>query len=150
MTENKALSISFITNNFYEILDYEFHRAARYKNVVTLMFIKIGHLDKISRNYGQLAAASILWEIERLIRDNIRHADREFIYGNDEFMIILPHTAKEGANRMVSKLKRLIEGYPFTNGKESGVSLTPKFGIASYPHDVQTKDGVVKLANNIM
>ena len=150
MMKNNVLSLSFITDNFNEILDYELHRASRYKNTVTLMFIKIGQLDNISRNNGQLAAALILWEIELLIRENIRNADREFIYGNDEFMVILPHTPKEGASRVVSKLKQLIENYPFTNGKESHVSLTPKFGIASYPHDVQTKKGMINLADNVL
>jgi len=138
------------TNEFFEILDYEFHRAARYKNDLTLLFIKLSNLSEIAKNYGQLAATRVFSKIERLIRDNIRASDREFIYGNDELMIILPQTPKEGAHSMVPKLKHLIGRCFLTEGKESRVTITPKFGIASYPHDALTKDGVVKMVDKVL
>lgn len=137
------------TNEFFEMLDYEFSRASRYKNDVTLLFVKLGNINKIATDYGQLTAARILSKIERLIRDNIRSSDREFIYGNDEFMIIFPQTSKEGGDRIIPKLRELIERCSFTNGDELSVKIAPQFGIASYPHDALTKDGVVKLVNNI-
>ena len=129
------------TGLFYEILNYEFDRASRYNNAVTLMFIKFDQLNEIGRNYGQLAVSRIIWEVERLIRDNIRRADRGFVYGQDEFMIILPNTPKEGANRMIPKLKQLIEHHLLASGR--GAHISPQFGIASYPHDVRTGNGVV-------
>jgi diguanylate cyclase (GGDEF)-like protein len=135
MPKNDALPVSFNTSQFYEILDYEFKRAERDKNAVTLMFIKLGQLEEIERNYGQLTAARVLKEIERLISGNIRRADRGFIYGNDEFMIILPNTPKNGASCMVPKLQRLIESHAITNESGEPVTLSPKFGIASFPHD---------------
>ena len=132
---NDALPVSFNTSQFYEILDYEFKRAERYKNAVTLMFIKLGQLEEIERDHGQPTAARVLKEIECLICGNIRRVDRGFIYGNDEFMIILPNTPMHGANCMVPKLQRLIEGHPITNESGAPVTLSPKFGIASFPHD---------------
>jgi len=135
MPENDVLPVSFNTSQFYEILDYEFKRAERYKNAVTLMFIKLGQLEEIGRNYGHLTAARVLNEIEHLISGNIRRADRGFIYGNDEFMIILPNTPKVGASCMVPKLQRLIESHPITSESGEPVSLSPKFGIASFPYD---------------
>jgi len=135
MPTSDALPVSFNTSQFYEILDYEFKRAERYKNAVTLMFIKLGQLDEIERNDGQLTAARVLKEIEHLISGNIRRADRGFIYGNDELMIILPNTPKNGADCMVPKLQRLIESHPVTSESGVPVTLSPKFGIASFPHD---------------
>jgi two-component system cell cycle response regulator len=135
MPENVALPVMFNTSQFYEILEYEFNRAERYNNAVTLMFIKLGQLEEIERDHGQPTAARVLKEIECLICGNIRRADRWFIYGNDEFMIILPNTPKHAANCMVPKLQRLIESHPITNESGIPVTLSPKFGIASFPHD---------------
>lgn len=126
-----ALSAS---NYFFEILEYEFHRAVRYKNAVTLMFIKLCHLDEIVGSYGQNTAECILSEIERIISSNIRNTDREFIYSKDEFMIILPNTPRKNASSMIPKLQRLIEEYRYANGRGASLKLTPKFGLASYPN----------------
>lgn len=144
-----ANAISSKTSYFFEILDYEFHRAMRYKNAITLVFIKLCHLDEIARNYGQVTAESMISEIERLIRSNIRHTDRGFMYGKDELMIILPNTQKDGARSMIPKLQRLIESYHYKNQKGPSVPLTPKFGIASYMHNTETMSDMTKLSENV-
>lgn len=149
MIETASLAISSRTSSFYEILDYEFQRAVRYKNAITLMFIQLCHLDEIVRNYGQQAAEQTISEIERLIRSNIRSTDRGFIYGKYEFMIILPNTPKDRAHSMIPKLQRVIESYRLTNGKGSIVALTPKFGIASYKHYPEALAGIIKSADNV-
>jgi len=141
--------ISSKTSHFFEILDYEFHRAMRYQNAITLMFIKLCHLDEIVREYGQVTAESMISEVERLIRSNIRHTDRGFMYGKDEFMIILPNTPKDGAHCMIPKLQRLIESYHCNNPSGAFVQLTPKFGIASYMHNSESKSGIDKLTESV-
>ena len=150
MVESASLSISSRTSSFYEILDYEFQRAVRYKNAITLMFIKLCHLDEIVRNYGQQAAEQTISEIERLIRSNIRNTDRGFIYGKDEFMIILPNTPKDAAHNMIPKLQMVIESYRLTNGNGPFVTLMPKFGIASYKHYPETFAGIIKSADHVI
>ena len=121
-------------NNFFEMLDYEFKRAIRYKNAVTLMFIKLCHLEEIVGNYGITTAERIMTEIERIISSNIRNTDRQFLYGKDEFMIILPNTPKKCASSIIPKLQRLIEDYRYSNGRETSLNLAPRFGLASYPN----------------
>jgi len=138
MSENCALTLPSTPNNFFEMLDYEFKRAIRYKNAVTLMFIKLCHLDEIVGNYGQSAAEHIMTEIERIIHLNIRNTDRQFMYGKDEFMIILPNTPKNSANSIIPKLQRVIEDYRYSNGRGTSLNLTPRFGLASYPNHEDT------------
>jgi len=140
MAENCLLPLPSTPNSFFEMLDYEFRRAHRYKNAVTLMFIKLCHLEEIVGSYGQLTAERIISEIGRIIHSNIRDTDRGFMYGKDEFMIILPNTPKNGASRMIPKLKLLIEGYRYPNERVTNFNLSPKFGIASYPHQSEIMD----------
>jgi len=149
MVETASLSISSRTSTFYEILDYEFQRAVRYKKAITLMFIMLCHPDEIVMHYGQQRAAQTISEIERLIRSNIRNTDRGFIYGKDELMIILPNTPKDGAYSMIPKLQRVIESYCLTNEKGASVTLKPKFGIASYRHHPEDFSGIIKTADNV-
>ena len=134
MSENILLPLPSTPNSFFEMLDYEFRRAIRYKNAVTLMFIKLCRLDEIVGTHGQTAAECIMSEIERIIRSNIRNTDRQFIYGKDEFMIILPNTPKKSAISLIPKLQRLIGEYRYSNGRGTSLNLTPKIGLASYPN----------------
>lgn len=131
MATNDVLPWQPNTGPFYAFLEHEFKRAARYGSDITLMFVEISQLDEISRKLGKLSAVHILREIVRLIRANLRAADREFIYGMNEFMIILPHTPKDSACHMVPKLTRLIESYPVWDRNGSRVFLEPRFGVAS-------------------
>jgi two-component system cell cycle response regulator len=148
MSENCLLPLPPTPNYFFEMLDYEFRRAHRYKNAVTLMFIKLCHLEEIVGSYGQMTAERITSEIGRIIRSNIRDTDRGFMYGKYEFMIILPNTPKIGANHMIPKLKLLIEGYRYPNQRVTNINLSPKFGIASYPSHSEIIDGEDKLLQN--
>lgn len=141
-------AVSANKNRFYEILDHEFNRAARYKNDVALIFIKIGHLDEIARLYGRLTARRKLSTIERLIKSNIRSCDWQFTYENDELMLILPNTPISGANCMIPKLTRLIENSPFVRRKDAPIELRPEFSIASYSHDIEARIHEVRLAGN--
>jgi diguanylate cyclase (GGDEF)-like protein len=147
MSENCMLQLTSTPNYFFEMLDYEFRRAHRYKNAVTLMFIKLCHLEEIVGSYGQMTAERIASEIGRIIRSNIRDTDRGFMYGKDEFMIILPNTPKISASRMIPKLKLLIEGYRYPNQKVTNINLSPKFGIASYPGHSGIIDGEDNIAH---
>ena len=131
--KKNIIPLTTTMNNFFEVLEYEFRRAVRYKNEMTLIFIKLCRLEEIVRIHGKFAADNILSDIERIIRDNIRFTDKGFIYGDDEYMIILPQTSRNNAGIMISKLQRLIEDFhiPCTHGLS--YTLEPKFGIASFP-----------------
>jgi len=135
-------------HGFYDILDYELGKAAQCKTDVALIFIKIDHLDEVGQLYGRLTARRLLRKIERLIRSNIRYADRQFNYENDELMLILPNTPIAGANSMVPKLTRLIEGCPFASRDGMRINIKPRFSITSYAHDILSQGIGEKMAGN--
>ena len=147
MAENCILSAPSSMNGFFEVLEYEFHRAVRYKNAVTLIFIKLCRLDDIVGICGQLTAERIVSEIERIIRTNIRLTDRGFMYGKDEYMIILPQTSKHNASHIIPKLQRLIEDYHFSNERGMSFNLNPKFGIASFPFNERSIEKSINTVN---
>lgn len=135
-------------HRFYEILDYELGKAAQCKTDVALIFIKIDHLDEVGQVYGRLTARRLLRKVERLIRLNIRGADRQFNYENDELMLILPNTPIDGANSMVPKLTRLIEDCPFASREGRRIQIKPRFSITSYAHDILAQGIGEKMAGN--
>ena len=148
MTPHKRNAVSATKNRFFEVLDHEFNRAARYKNDVALIFIKISRLDEIGKLYGRLTARRQLRKIERLIRSNIRSSDWQFNYETDELMLILPNTPISGANCMIPKLTQLIESRPFIRREGDPIELSAEFSIASYAHDVQDRLHEIRLAGN--
>jgi diguanylate cyclase (GGDEF)-like protein len=150
VSENLTVSLTKKDTGFFEILEYEFRRAARYKNSVTLVFIKLCNFEKIVREYGQITANTIMSEIENVIKANMRNTDRGFIYGKDEYMIILPNTSKTNASSLILKLQKLISTYRFSAAKGNILNLMPKFGVASYPNSEEqfTKSSIRQHATN--
>jgi len=143
MMENGVLPLHTTMNGFFEMLEYEFHRAVRYKNALTLMFIKLCRLEELTGICGQLNAERVITEIERIIRSNIRFSDRGFMYGKDEYMIILPQTTRNNADRMIPKLQSIIENYRFSNDRGISYNLTPKFGLVSFPFSGESMENQI-------
>jgi diguanylate cyclase (GGDEF)-like protein len=120
-------------DTFLNVLEVESSKAEHSGRSVALIFIRIAQLEDMARHLGELYTLNLLREIDLLIRVNIRCTDREFIYGKNEFMLILPDTTKEGARQLLFKLRRIIENFPAADRSGSPVRLVPRFGISSYP-----------------
>jgi diguanylate cyclase (GGDEF)-like protein len=132
-----SIPITSIPDNFFLTLESEYAKA-RYCGIdITLFFIKLWQEHDLALIHGISTADRILAEIQQLIGKNIRHGDRVFQYGNDGFMVILPHTPKGHADSVIVKIRALIDEY--ANRDDSGTSqiLSPRFGVSSYPQDAQ-------------
>ena len=134
MAENNGHREKDDADTFLKVLDGESSKAEHSGRSVALIFIRIAQIEEMARNLGEQYAFRLLRQLDLLIRINIRSTDREFIYGRDEFMLILPDTNKDGARQLLFKLKRIIENFPAMDKYGSPVKLSPRFGISAYPH----------------
>jgi diguanylate cyclase (GGDEF)-like protein len=76
--------------------------------------------------------------------------DFAFRYGGDEFVILLPQTSKENALNVARRLHKLIRGTTWLDDAGLRVRVTPSVGVASYPVDSRTKEGLLHLADEAM
>jgi diguanylate cyclase (GGDEF)-like protein len=85
-----------------------------------------------------------------LVRAGVRETDIPARYGGDEFVVILPQTDAESARILAEKLRRLVEGHTFLQEEGINARLGVSLGLATYPVEANTKEGLIRLADKRM
>ncbi|MHB1661838.1 MAG: diguanylate cyclase, partial [bacterium] len=131
-----------------EVLEFEFNKAARYGNRLSVMILDIDHFKSVNDFYGHKAGDIVLSKIGRLLRENIRNIDIATRYGGEEFVVILPQTDFNSTLSVAKKIKNLVKKYKFTQIERE---ITVSIGIASMPDDnINSIDDILKIADDFL
>ncbi len=93
---------------FNEQLAEEVARCDRYGHSLTLMMIDIDGFRAVNNRLGHLKGDEVLCQIARLVKDNVRIADKVIRYGGDELLVLMPETDQE-AERIARRLQKEAE-----------------------------------------
>ena len=132
------------------ILETEIYRSQRYNYEFSIVFIDLDHFKQVNDTHGHLVGSKLLAEIGNALKSHCRLIDFAFRYGGDEFVILLPQTSKENALNVARRLHKLIRETVWLDQAGLRVKLTPSVGVASYPVDSRTKEGLLHLADEAM
>jgi diguanylate cyclase (GGDEF)-like protein len=132
------------------ILETEIYRSLRYNYEFSLVFIDLDHFKQVNDTHGHLVGSRLLAEIGNALKAHCRLIDFAFRYGGDEFVILLPQTSKDNALRVARRLHKLIRETVWLQHSELNVNVTPSMGVASFPLDSRTKEGLLHLADEAM
>ena len=91
---------------FQQILDYEFNRAKRYHQPISLIFLDVDHFKAINDTYGHPVGDLFLKQIANKFSSLFRTTDLPARFAGDEFVAILPATNQEGSTILA---KRVLE-----------------------------------------
>lgn len=132
------------------ILETEIYRSQRYNYEFSLVFIDLDHFKQVNDTHGHLVGSRLLAEIGNALKAHSRLIDFAFRYGGDEFVLLLPQTSKENALNVARRMHKLIRETTWLTGEGLNIQLTPSLGVASYPVDSRTKEGLLHLADEAM
>ncbi len=140
----------FNTRYLHRTLDIEVERCKRYNTSVSLIFMDIDRFKEINDKYGHLVGSKVLVEVAQLILNKIRALDIVARYGGDEFVIVLPQTSSKYATQIAERLRKNIAETVFLKKEGYNIKLTASFGVASYPETANSKDELLRLADEAM
>jgi diguanylate cyclase (GGDEF)-like protein len=118
---------------FDEILQREWQRATRSGAALSLIFADIDFFKPYNDHYGHQAGDDCLKQVAEALQQTVhRPADLVSRYGGEEFVIVLPETAAEGALAVAEKVLSNIAHLRIPHAT-SGVSnyLTLSVGVAT-------------------
>jgi len=132
------------------ILDTEIYRSQRYNYEFSIVFIDLDHFKQVNDTHGHLVGSRLLAEMGEALKTNCRLIDFAFRYGGDEFVILLPQTSKDNAIKVARRLHKLIRETVWLSKEGLDIRVTPSVGLAAYPADSKTKEGLLHLADEAM
>ena len=132
------------------ILETEIYRSQRYNYEFSLVFIDLDHFKQVNDTHGHLIGSRLLSEIGTALKTHCRLIDFAFRYGGDEFVLLLPQTSKDNALNVARRLHKLIRETFWLEETGLKIRITPSIGVASYPVDSRTKEGLLHLADEAM
>ncbi len=140
---------SFNRRYFESFLEEEFIRAKRYRSNLSLIFIDLDNLKRVNELYGHTMGSRAIRAVADRVMPLIRTVDKLFRYGGDEFCVVLPETGWRGALEVAERLRAAVSAAPFL--EEVGtVKLTASFGVASYPEHANSREELVRSADQAM
>lgn len=95
----------------------------------TVVLIDLDHFKKVNDNYGHITGDYVLRQFAIIIKKLKREGDILCRYGGEEFVLLLPDTLIEGAQKMVNRMRSTFAKKTFTVKKED-FQVTFSAGIA--------------------
>ncbi len=115
---------------FTQVIEKEFGRTLRHKHSLSCLMIDIDHFKMINDEYGHHAGDEVLKELSQLMTSSVRRTDTLARWGGEEFIILLPETAKEGALQVASKILSSVSVRQFS---QASSRITVSIGVAVVP-----------------
>jgi two-component system cell cycle response regulator len=129
----------------------ELSRARRYGKLLTIAVIDADHFKSLNDTHGHMAGDLALRKIGATLRDSFRQSDTAGRYGGEEFVVILPETDIQTAQRKLESLRELVASTPIAWGtRGEKVQVTISAGLASFPRDGKDAAELFALADERM
>lgn len=157
ITEHKKLALLAIEDTLTGMnnrrglqimLDSIIPLANRNSKCLSVIAIDIDFFKKVNDTYGHDGGDIVLQEFSKLIKQTHRKSDISCRFGGEEFVLVLPDTNKEGAQKMAEKLRTKTENYVI-DIEDENIHITASFGVATRCSDIDI-DAMMKDADKAL
>ncbi|HLN63125.1 MAG TPA: GGDEF domain-containing protein [Symbiobacteriaceae bacterium] len=128
-------------------LNEEVRKATQTGRPLALIFGDMDYLRDINNTYGHLAGDRALVAVASIFR---RHASPGHVaarFGGEEFVLLMPGVEKEEARQVAEGIRRDTAAERLENDDGGPFSVTISLGVASFPEDATTIQGLIKAAD---
>jgi two-component system cell cycle response regulator len=139
------LTGTFNRHRFNEMFEHELERARRYKNPLVMAMIDMDRFKQINDTFGHKMGDYALVCVSNILRQELRASDVISRFGGDEFIVMLPETDKEAAERTFNRVQKAIDA--FNQKKEIPAELSISVGLGA---SIDGYDGLLERADKDM
>jgi len=147
LTLRDSLTGLYTHRAFQERLREECARAVRYGQPMSLLIADIDGFATVNYDLGYQVGDEILRRLAVVLQeadspDRVRTSDIVARYSGEEFVILLPETAKAGALTKASRLRDAVASADMPGGRKMSISI----GVACLPEDAADPEGLLTAA----
>jgi diguanylate cyclase (GGDEF)-like protein len=148
LAELDELTGSYNRRCIMRMLDEEIARARRSGVPCSIALIDLDWFKRINDAYGHPTGDEVLRTFAITMFANIRSVDRFGRYGGEEFLLVLPDMAADGAARALDRLRAIIAELDWS-AFSAGMTVTISAGVATLNPD-ETPDTLLARADNAL
>src|SRR5437588_4431196 len=138
------------TRSMFMHLTRELARAERLKSEVSLLVMDLDNFKDINDTFGHHVGDRALRDIATVLRAGIRPYDVCVRYAGDEFIVVLAGCGADEAERKRLELQRAVDGLQFEARPGQMLPLAISVGAAVFPHDGDTYETLLAMADSRM
>ena len=143
---NRIDGLTGIYNRRYwqQQLQLELLRAERYQHPVSLLLFDLDKFKQLNDNYGHQGGDAVLTTVAERITALLRDTDIFGRYGGEEFGVVLPETALNGALMVANRVCKTIAAETVSYNQQQ-IPVTLSIGVASF--NGQSSDELIQQAD---
>jgi diguanylate cyclase (GGDEF)-like protein/PAS domain S-box-containing protein len=126
--------------HFSNSMEHEVNRLKRSPGDLALMMLDIDNFKAYNDRFGHPAGDQLLRDVGRIIKESVRETDIICRYAGDEFVVILPSTAKAGSAILGERIRNAIARTAF----KKQVAVTVSIGIAQHKPGMTGRELTIK------
>lgn len=130
-------------------MEEEFYESRRYDRSLSIMLLDIDDFKRINDTLGHPIGDEVLIQLSVIMESDRRKSDAIGRYGGEEFIVVMPHTARQDAVSMAERLREKISRYKFTV-LPSSFPLTVSIGVASLTGTMRNTGDLLKSADTAL
>jgi diguanylate cyclase (GGDEF)-like protein len=105
--------------------------ARRHAEPIAVLVADIDHFKSVNDRHGHDAGDAVLREVAGRMVDSVRLEDMVGRWGGEEFLVVLPNTAAQGAAELAERLRQVVAGEPCDLPDGGTLPVTISLGCAA-------------------
>lgn len=135
LTQTDELTQLYNRRHFLRMAGHALAMAGRYNTPCSIISFDLDHFKRINDTYGHHAGDEVLRKVAATCRDLVREPDIIGRLGGEEFSVLLPQTALDGARNLAERLRRAVSGLEIEGDWNGTITPAISAGVATMQPD---------------
>jgi diguanylate cyclase len=150
LAEHDTLTGLLNRRAFMRLAQQELDRATRAQLATHCIMVDLDFFKRVNDTHGHPVGDAMLRHVAGLLHSGVRSTDTLARMGGEEFIVLLPHTSREGALAVAEKMRQLVRTHALQHQGQP-LPVTASFGVSgTEPGQAAQADSIYAAADRAL